>query len=109
MPYVVTEPCIGKKNRACSEVCPADAFYDNKDKSLNDKVGRPAPKAGDDGMLFINPNDCLHCGACESECPNEAIFEDSSVPEKWSEYVQLAANTANSKSPDELAKMHVVK
>ena len=109
MPYVVTAPCIGSKKRACCEVCPADAFYENKDKSLNDKVGRPAPSDGDDGMLFINPNECLHCGACESECPVEAIYEDSNVPEKWSEYVELAAKIVSSTSPEELEKKHVTK
>ena len=109
MAYVVTEPCIGNKCRTCSEVCPADAFYDNNDKSLNEKVGRPAAKDGDDGMLFINPNECLHCGACESECPNGAIFEDSSVPEKWSEYVGIATKIVDSTSPEELEKKRVAK
>ncbi|MDR2337293.1 MAG: ferredoxin family protein [Deltaproteobacteria bacterium] len=106
MPYVVTEPCIGKKDRACCEVCPADAFYNNPDKSLNEKVGRPAPKDDDYGMLFINPNECLHCGACQPECPVEAIYEDSSVPVEWSDYIQLAEKIANSYSKEDLEKHH---
>lgn len=109
MCYVITEPCIGKKERACCEVCPTDAFFDNPDKSLNDKTGHAPAKEGDFGMLFINPNICIHCGACESECPVEAIYEDSNVPEKWSGYVELAAKTANDTPPEELEKRHVTK
>ena len=109
MAYVVTEPCIGNKCRTCREVCPADAFYDNNDKALNDKVGRPPAKEGDYGMLFINPNDCLHCGACESECPNEAIFDDGSVPAEFAEYKELAAKIVADTPPGELEKKRATK
>ena len=34
MTYVVAEPCVGTKDRACVEVCPVDCFYDNKNKEL---------------------------------------------------------------------------
>ena len=27
-------------------------------------------------QLYINPDECIDCGACISECPVEAIYED---------------------------------
>ncbi|MDZ7312722.1 MAG: ferredoxin family protein [candidate division KSB1 bacterium] len=38
-------------------------------------------------MLYIHPQECIDCGACEPECPVEAIFPESEVPEKWKEYI----------------------
>jgi RNA polymerase sigma factor (sigma-70 family) len=40
-------------------------------------------------MLIIHPEDCINCGACEPECPTNAIFEQDDVPEKWANYTQL--------------------
>ena len=38
---------------------------------------------------FINPEECIDCGACEPECPVEAIFEESEIPEEWSKFIPL--------------------
>ena len=70
MPYIITEPCIGTKDASCVAVCPVDCIYE-----------------GDD-MYYINPDECIDCGACEPECPVEAIFDDSSVPEQWQSYIE---------------------
>ena len=45
-------------------------------------------------FLAINPDECIDCGACVPECPTEAIFEETEVPEKWAEYVELNAKLA---------------
>ncbi len=71
MPYVVTEPCIQCKYTNCAAVCPVDAF-------------REGPN-----FLAIDPNECIDCDACVSECPVEAIFPDDEVPEKWEGYIEL--------------------
>ena len=84
------------------EVCPVDCFYNNKDSSLNQKVGKEPAKEGDVGMLVIHPDECIHCGACEPECPVDAIYEDNDVPEKWSEFVDLNASTVEKMSETEL-------
>lgn len=102
MAYVVTEPCIGTKDRSCVEVCPVDCFYNHADQSLNGKVSKDPAKTGDVGMLVIHPDECIHCGACEPECPVEAIYEDDDVPEKWSEYVALNSKVAENFSSAEL-------
>lgn len=44
------------------------------------------------GQLYIDPDDCIDCGACIPECPVEAIYLDDNVPEKWTGYVQLNAD-----------------
>ena len=107
MAYVITEPCIGTKDRSCVEVCPVDCFYNNKDSGLNAKAGKEPGKEGDAGMLVIHPDECIHCGACEPECPVDAIYEDNDVPEKWVEYVQLNAEVVEKMTENELEENRV--
>lgn len=71
MPYVVTEPCIQCKYTNCAAVCPVDAF-------------REGPN-----FLVIDPNECIDCDACVSECPVEAIYPDDEVPSKWEHFIEL--------------------
>jgi ferredoxin len=91
--YVVTKPCIGTKDRSCVEVCPVDCFYDiakspKKKRAYNDLFSI-SPKTSDDtDMLMINPDECITCGACETECPVEAIFEDSGVPADLKDFIE---------------------
>ncbi len=70
MAYVVAEPCIGTKDRACVEVCPVECFYEGVDQ------------------LYIHPEECINCAACEPVCPVNAIFPEESVPEQWRHYIQ---------------------
>ena len=70
MPYVIAEPCIGTKDASCVEVCPVDCICEAEDQ------------------YYINPDECIDCGACEPECPVEAIFADDSVPEQWQSYTE---------------------
>lgn len=37
-------------------------------------------------MLYIHPDECVDCGACEPVCPVEAIFYEDDVPAPWAEY-----------------------
>ena len=70
MPYIVTEPCIGVKDKSCITVCPVDCIYEMDD------------------MVVIHPDECIDCGLCEPECPVTAIFVDTDVPDQWSEYIE---------------------
>lgn len=101
MAYVVTLNCLGTKDRSCVEVCPVDCFYNIKKKQYNDQFGKE-PKGEDVGMLMIHPDECIHCGACETECPVEAIFEDSGVPENLKVFVEINASETSSLSDEEL-------
>jgi len=71
MPYVITEACVGTKDRACVDVCPVDCIYEGPDQ------------------LFIHPDECIDCGACESVCPVSAIFPEDAVPDKWKNYIEM--------------------
>ncbi len=73
MTYVVCEPCRDCKYTDCVVVCPCDCFYQ------------------DESQLYIDPVECIDCGACEPECPVEAIFRESHVPAKWTQFIQLNA------------------
>lgn len=71
MTWVITRLCRDCVDQACVDVCPVECIYaytgTDKDKFPN--------------QLYINPEECIDCGACEPECPWEAIFEDVSVPD----------------------------
>jgi ferredoxin len=107
MPYVITEACIGTKDRSCVEVCPVDCFYDHPDATLNEKTGKPAADGGAPGMLVIHPDECIHCGACEPECPVGAIFADDDVPDNLKSYITLNETVTKNYSDEELKKNHV--
>lgn len=70
MPFVVTEPCIGVKDKSCMQVCPVDCIYETDD------------------MVVINPDECIDCGLCEPECPVSAIFVDTDVPPNWKDFIE---------------------
>jgi len=92
MTYVVGKDCLDHKDKSCVEVCPVDCFYDIADKKLNDKYNVPITSDDSDseetkkkkyGLLVIDPDECIHCGACQVECPFEAIQEDSDADEEF--------------------------
>jgi NAD-dependent dihydropyrimidine dehydrogenase PreA subunit len=73
MTYVIAEPCIDVKDRSCVDVCPVDCIHE---------VGR---------ILVIDPEECIDCGACEPECPVEAIFPEDALPGQWAEFTAINA------------------
>ena len=75
MTYVIAQPCIDVKDTACVEVCPVDCIH-------------PVDGEGAE-QLYIDPDECIDCGACEPECPVEAIFEESEVPDEWNKYIKI--------------------
>jgi ferredoxin len=107
MAYVVTKNCLGTKDRSCVEVCPVDCFYNYKNPQLNEKYGKPLAKDGDAGMLVINPDECINCGACETECPVEAIYEDTGVPADMEEFVKINEGAIAEMSDDDLDRNRV--
>src|ERR1700761_5510672 len=72
--YVIAQPCVDVKDKACIEECPVDCIYEGS------------------RSLYIHPDECVDCGACEPVCPVEAIFYEDDVPEQWSQYTQINAD-----------------
>jgi len=81
MTYVITSPCIGVKDGSCVDVCPVDCIHPAS--------GEPEFEAAD--QLYINPEECIDCGACEPACPVTAIFEESAVPVDERKFIQINA------------------
>ncbi len=71
MTYVIALPCVDLKDKACVEECPVDCIYEG------------------DRMLYIHPDECVDCGACEPVCPTEAIFYEDDLPAEHAQFAQL--------------------
>jgi ferredoxin len=69
--YIIAEPCIDVKDKSCVDVCPVDCIHEFE------------------RMLVIDPEECIDCGACEPECPVEAIFPEDALPDKWAPFVKI--------------------
>ena len=65
MTYIITDSCVGVKDASCVAVCPVDCII----------------ATDEDAMMFINPSECIDCGACVPECPVDAIYPEDDVPE----------------------------
>ena len=63
MTYVIGKPCIDVMDRACVDECPVDCIYEG---------GR---------ALYIHPDECVDCGACEPVCPVDAIYYEDDLPD----------------------------
>jgi ferredoxin len=75
MTYVVTETCIDLKDKSCIEVCPVDCIHE----------------VDEDRMVFIDPDECIDCGACVDPCPVDAIFAEEDVPAPQVPYTLINA------------------
>ena len=64
MPHVVTSACVDHKYQDCVAVCPVDAFRESEN------------------YLVIDPDECIDCAACVSECPVDAIYADADIPDE---------------------------
>jgi NAD-dependent dihydropyrimidine dehydrogenase PreA subunit len=62
--YVIAQPCVDTMELSCVAVCPVDCIH---------------YEPGVDRMLYIDPNECIDCGACEPECSVAAIFPEESL------------------------------
>jgi len=86
MAYIITEPCAGVCNTSCVEVCPVDCIYPAEGYTLDEADKEKMRTANE--QMYINPEECIDCGACEPECPVQAIYADDEVPDKYKEYIK---------------------
>ncbi|MGZ4359617.1 MAG: 4Fe-4S dicluster domain-containing protein [Gaiellaceae bacterium] len=73
MTYVIGPPCIDEKDKSCIEVCPVDCIHETE------------------RMLVVDPEECIDCGACEPECPVEAILPEDAIPSEWQPFLRVNA------------------
>jgi NAD-dependent dihydropyrimidine dehydrogenase PreA subunit len=73
MTYIIAEPCLDIKDKACVEVCPVDCIYEGE------------------RFLYIHPDECVDCAACEPVCPVEAIFPLDQIPAEYTAYEAVNA------------------
>jgi ferredoxin len=76
MTFVVAENCIHCKYTDCVEVCPVDCFREGEN------------------FLVIDPDECIDCSLCVSECPANAIFAEDDVPQDQRQFIALNAELA---------------
>lgn len=63
MAYVINERCIDELDGSCVSCCPVDCIYEGLRKR------------------YINPDECIDCGACLPECPVDAIYAANEAPD----------------------------
>ncbi len=69
MTYVIGSPCIDVMDRSCVDECPVDCIYEGE------------------RTLYIQPDECIDCGACEPVCPVEAIYYEDDLPPELHSYL----------------------
>lgn len=79
MAYVITNSCT--KDYLCVEACPVDCIHPKADESGSEE----APQ------LFVNPADCIDCGACVPVCPTNSIFPVDDLPAELAEFAEKNA------------------
>jgi ferredoxin len=82
MAYVITRLCRDCKDLSCVSVCPKDCIVEHRPASGTSELPN---------QLFIDPDECIDCNACVSECPWDAIYADADVPSKFEPDVALNA------------------
>lgn len=77
MSYIIGNPCVSVCDTVCVEVCPVDCIHGPIDlNGMGREVEGMSKEELKDKQLFINPSECIDCGACEPECPVNAIYQD---------------------------------
>jgi len=74
MTYVIGRSCVDIMDKSCTQECPVDCIYEGA------------------RAMYINPDECVDCGACKSACRVDAIYYEIDLPED--ERQHMADNAA---------------
>jgi NAD-dependent dihydropyrimidine dehydrogenase PreA subunit len=69
MTYVIGSACVDVVDKSCVQDCPVDCIYEG------------------DRAMYINPDECVDCGACAFICRMDAIYFESDLPEDQQRFV----------------------
>jgi NAD-dependent dihydropyrimidine dehydrogenase PreA subunit len=76
MTFIITDACVDVMDRSCIAECPVDCIYEGE------------------RMLYINPVECVDCGACEAVCPSNAVFYEMDVPDEQKRFEDIQSEWA---------------
>ncbi len=76
MAYVITDPCT--KDAFCVDACPVDCIHPKKEEEAYEAAQK----------LFVDPVECIDCGACVPVCPITAVYPLEEVPAEYQHCVQ---------------------
>ena len=79
MAYVITSSCI--KDELCVEVCPTDCIHPKKDEAGFEEATQ----------LFVDPKECIDCGACVPVCTSDSIRAIDDLPADQQEFIEKNA------------------
>jgi NAD-dependent dihydropyrimidine dehydrogenase PreA subunit len=74
MTYVIGSGCVDVMDKSCVQECPVDCIYEGE------------------RALYINPDECVDCGACKLICRVDAIEYETDLPDD--QFQHLADNAA---------------
>lgn len=87
MTWVITSLCRDCLDTSCIEVCPVDCIYEY--------LGPASDKFPN--QLYIDPDECIDCQACEPACPWEAPLRDIDVPGAFEDDIAVNASIVEHK------------
>ncbi|MCH8332137.1 MAG: 4Fe-4S binding protein [Bacteroidetes bacterium] len=107
MAYIITSPCVSLCDTSCVDVCPVDCIHGPISTtgagSEVDEIKEKDGEAGLEGLqLYIDQETCINCGACEPECPVDAIYSsEEDVPEEEREFIKKNYEFFDQETPEE--------
>jgi len=87
MTYVIGTACVDVMDKSCVQECPVDCIYEG------------------DRVLYINPDECVDCGACKLICRVEAIYYETDLPEDQRQHIADNAAFFNDVLPGRVAPL----
>jgi NAD-dependent dihydropyrimidine dehydrogenase PreA subunit len=81
MAFVITQSCVGVCDTACVNVCPCDCIVGPVPLDELRRYDEAERRRRFPGIqMFIDPDECVDCGACVPECPVDAIRAGDELP-----------------------------
>ena len=75
MAYVITNTCT--KDNHCIDSCPVNCIHPTPDE----------PGYAEAEQLYVNPGECIDCGACIPVCPTTSIYVLEELPGDLAEFI----------------------